>query len=286
MTECWKIKIKILYLLKGNSYSMRLFFKNLGSGIMINDIKTRHYVFYVLLFVIAVGFLCPKAHAQCSGIDFKANVTKGCPLLIVKFTAVGTSTSVGTTFKWDFGNGYVNGNDTITAAFTTGQYTIKMQATLSGSSTPCTVVKDTFITVYPIPIPIISSSTGSSFCNFTAGTKIVLTDNTLNETGREWVVGSKTNTAKTDTVTVTSAGSYSISLFSTNKYGCAGFTSETLQMIDSIPLDICASFNVTQNGTTGSFTPDVGDTGNRTITGYTWSFPGGTPSSSRPTTKC
>jgi len=51
-------------------------------------------------------------------------------------------------------------------------------------------------------------------------------------------------------------------------------------LFDSLPVDICASFSVTKNTVSGVFTPEVGDTEGRTIAGYTWSFPGGSPSSS------
>jgi len=243
----------------------------------------KHLLFLTFLTLAFVIFAQQNATAQCNGIDFKTNnSTKGCSPLLVKFLTIGTSSAAGTKFQWDFGNGFVNGSDTITAVFSTqGQYTIRMQATLSGSNTPCPVIeKDTFITVLSPPKPVISASTGLSDCDFTPSTKIVLTDNTPNATSSEWIVGSNTNYSKTYTVTFPSAGSYPVSLYSTNKYGCTVFGSQVLQMIDSVPVDICANFNVTQNGITGVFTPDVGDTGSRTITGYTWSFPGGNPSSS------
>jgi len=244
----------------------------------------KKHILLAIVMISGFGILTPKnIYAQCSGIDFKAiTATKGCPLLVEKFSAIGTSSAAGTKFQWDFGNGFVNGNDTITAAFANqGQYTIKMQATLAGSNTPCAViVKDTFITVLPNPTPVISASTGFNYCDFTPSTKIVLTDNTPNEKSSEWVVGSNTNTSQTYTVSFPTSGSYTVSLYSTNKYGCQGFTTQVLQMVDSVGVDICASFKVTPNGTTGVFTPDVGSTGSRTITGYSWSFPGGSPSSS------
>jgi len=244
----------------------------------------RNLVSFTVLMVFVFGILAPwQAGAQCNGIDFKAiTATKGCPLLLEKFSVIGTSSAAGTKFQWDFGNGYVNGTDTITTAFANqGQYTIKMLATLSGANSPCpAIVKDTFITVLPEPTPVIASSTGFTYCDFTPATKIILTDNTPNAVSSTWVLNNKTSNSKIYTTTLPSSGSWTVSLSSTNKYGCSGFTTKVLNMIDSVPVDICGSFNVRTTGTTGTMTPDVGNTGSRTITGYTWSFPGGSPSSS------
>jgi len=190
----------------------------------------RYLLRLIAITVIFSAIIQQNANAQCNTIDFKADKTEGCPLLIVKFNATGTSSSAGTRFQWDFGNGFVNGVDTITSAFSKpGQYTIKMQATLSGSSSPCPViVKDSFITVFPTPTPVIFVDT----IGHCGSTKVVFVDITAGSVSRDWVVNNKTSTSKSDTVIYPTSGSYSVSLYSTNQYGCEGFTTKVVQIAD------------------------------------------------------
>jgi len=266
-------------------------------------LKPWHRNFYSILLVMAmIGFFVRNARAQCGSINFKASTkTEGCPLLVVKFNATGTSSAAGTIFQWDFGNGFINGNDTITAAFSNpGQYTIRMQARLSGASTACPVItKDTFITVYPIPTPIMvpgivheafigqftfvpltKTSNGFEYCDFSSGDKFVFEDSTPNETMGYWIIESKADSAKTDTVSFPTSGSYPISLFSINKYGCQGFSSKTLNTFDLVGVDLCGNMIITPDSIHAIFSPYVSDPGNNKVIAYSWSFPGGTPSSS------
>jgi len=244
-------------------------------------IKPGHYILYIVLFLVfQTGIFCVNVSAQCNNIGFKADTTKGCPLLIVKFSATGTSSASGTAFQWDFGNGYVNGSDTITEAFATqGQYTIKMQATLAGASSACPALeKDTFITVLPVPSPLISANPGFTICN--VSTNVSFTDITGGITSREWIINGTKDTSKTVNFTPPGAGAYSINLFSTNKYGCKGPADNTLNVYDSVPVDIYGYFTATPTNTKAVFAPFIGNPGSNTITGYSWSFPGGFPSSS------
>jgi len=240
-----------------------------------------NYILKVLLiFFIHAGFLCIDSNAQCSGIDFKANTTKGCPLLIVKFSAIGTSSAAGTTFQWDFGNGFVSGADTITKAFAAqGQYNIKMLATPIGAASACPVIeKDTFITVYPVPSPVIVANPGLTICNI--GTKVSFTDNTPGTISRKWIIYGIKDTSKKTNFTPPNAGQYSINLFTINTYGCQGNTLDALNVYDSVPVDIYGYFTATPTYTKAIFAPYTGNLAGNTITGYSWSFPGGIPSSS------
>ncbi len=237
----------------------------------------------VLALSCLMGLSPESAKAQCGNINFKAsNPTKSCPLLIVNFNATGTSSAAGTIFQWDFGNGYVKGLDTITKGFSTpGQYTVKMLATLSGANAPCPVIqKDTFITVLPVPVLNVSASTGFTDCNFIKNKKITFTDNTPGIVSRSWTINGFNDTAKSFTDSFQTPANYPIYLKSKNKFNCSNFALDTLHLLDSIPVDICASFTVTKSNTTGTFTPGVGNTHGATITSYKWSFPGGSPSSS------
>lgn len=242
------------------------------------------HIFFLAALMLVCGVLFPwNTAAQCGAINFKANgLTRSCPLLVVNFSAIGTSSSAGTTFQWDFGNGFVNGGDTITNAFATpGQYTIKMLATLAGSNTPCpAVVKDTFITVLPIPVPSISANTGFVDCfGHSDTTSITFTDNTPGVASRKWYIQGDSDTARQFKYTFPNPGTYDVNLYITNKYNCSGFVHKTEKIVVAVPLDICATFTVTTSGIKGTYTPQIGNTGNRTITGYLWSFPGGSPSS-------
>jgi len=225
-----------------------------------------------------IGFFVRNARAQCGSINFKANTTKGCPLLLVKFNATGASSASGASFKWDFGSGFVSGNDTITKAFSNpGQYTVKMQATLSGASAACQVItKDTFITVHPLPVPIITADPGFLDCS-TAPVKF--TDSTVGSVSRQWVINGKKDTTGL-VVSYFQPGSYDIDLFSTNKFGCTGFATKTENVHLPLEMDMCDSFTATPTYIKGEFVPQIINRENLKITGYLWSFPGGNPSSS------
>ncbi len=235
--------------------------------------------FIFWLGILQVLLICNNASGQCNSIDFNANVKAGCPLLVVKFNVTGAAT--GTTYLWDFGNGYLKGDDTITEAFAkTGKYNIKLRATLLGAGSACPVIeKDTFINVYPVPSPQMNINPGFLVCN--VNTDVVFTDNTPGGVAsRYWIINGAKDTSKTTDYTFPVSGFKPISLFVINRYQCSNSVSKTLEIYDSIPVDIYGYFTAYPSYTKASFAPYIVNSGNNTITGYSWSMPGASISSS------
>src|SRR6185437_15716024 len=245
-------------------------------------LRSGHYISNIALLVMFQSgiFFSQNIFAQCSNVNFSADIIKGCPLLAVKFFVTGASSASGATFLWDFGNGYVNGSDTITKAFSVqGKYTVKLLATLAGAGSACPVVeKDTFISVFPVPSPVMSANPGFTICDSPAN--ISLTDITPGITNRYWIVNAVKDTSKTIHFPFSGSGPKTISLFVINSNGCRNSVDKILQLYDSVPVDIHADFTATPSYTKAIFSPHIGKLGINTITGYSWSFPGGVPSSS------
>jgi gliding motility-associated-like protein len=242
--------------------------------------KNKKNIQFALLLFFAATLFSQKSYGQCSGIDFKANIRSGCALLVVQFSATGTSSSAGTKFQWDVGNGFVTGSDTITKGYPSqGKYTITMKATLSGGTT-CTVKKDTFISVLANPVPVLNYNAGSTICD-RAGTEVTFTDNTQGSASRKWIIEGGTYTTKSVSHIFANATNQTITLQVTNKNTCSNTAKKTISVYDSIPLDYCAKFTVKPTSVTGIFSPIVPLNNGRKIAGYLWQFPGGSPSSSK-----
>jgi gliding motility-associated-like protein len=236
-----------------------------------------------ILFSFFFSFL-PKSSAQCGGVDFTtATKRKGCIPLVVFFQATGTSSAAGTNFRWDLGSGFLSGKnyDTISRIYTaSGQYRIKMEATLSGSSTPCTVVKDTFITVLPSPLPVMWVSSGNQVCD--RSQPVTFVDTTPGSVKREWIVDGNSFNTQTLVYTFPSTGTHQVSLSVTNKYGCSGFITQNINVYDSVMLDICMVASINKAASSPlivALSPRVGNTYPRKIISYNWYMPGGSPSS-------
>jgi len=228
------------------------------------------------LSILLITLTSNNAQGQCNSIDFKANTRAGCPLLLVKFSVAGATSASGAVFQWDFGNGYIKGNDTITQAFAnTGKYNVKLLATLPGAGSACPVVeKDTFISVYPVPSPEMKVSPGFLVCN--VHTDVIFTDNTPGIKSRYWYINGTRDTSKTTDYTFPSSGFMPITLYVTNKYNCPNTLSKTVEIYDSVPVDIYGYFTAYPSYTKATFAPYIYNSGtnNNTVTGYTWSLPG------------
>jgi gliding motility-associated-like protein len=245
-------------------------------------VKVYNKVVLIGLFISLLSCLSFNAKAQCSGADFKSTQPKGCVPWAVTFTATGFPS--GSTFRWDLGNGYINWTDTITKLYTfPGKYKIKMEVTSPGGSSPCAIIiKDTFITILPSPVPQMWVTPGITICN--RSDYALFTDTTANEISREWIIeGNSFKDAQTAYVFAT-PGTKQVILKVMNKYLCRGLQSQNINVFDSVKVDVCGQFIIDQNSSNAPvkaiLNAGVGNTNGRTISGYSWQFPGGTPSTS------
>lgn len=233
---------------------------------------------YILLLIVLVYFIPQKLFGQCSGIDFSADVQKGCSPLVVEFTAVNVPT--GSKLFWDFGNGKVAGNDTVKKIFTTaGLYTISLDITLP-NGTKCNQIKKTnYIEAYKTPKPNFSISPSKVIC--TGATTVTLTDKTSGTATRDWVIsGTKYPNGNSPISQMLGVGKHSVTLKVTNSDGCTGIKSETITIYDQPDFDFCANIIQTSSSTVANFRPWVEHKLANNIASYSWKFPGGSPSSS------
>lgn len=243
---------------------------------MYNRVNILRYVFLIISFT---GFLCVQnGYAQCGGIDFSANQTKGCALLTVTFHATGAP--AGSKYDWNLGNGFLTGKkDTITGIYSIGgKYTIIMRAHLPNGDT-CRVQKDTFITVVPKPVPVMRIYPDTIICDISR--TVTFIDSTPNIVTRQWVIEGNSFSKNQVNYNFFKPGVQGITLNLTNTNGCTSYNTRNIFIYDSLPVDFCATINIPDTShVSATFSPDVVNPTARVISGYKWLFPGGTPASS------
>jgi len=238
----------------------------------------------IQLIIFAICLFAGKvSYAQCNGLDFSANLRKGCLPVVVKFKATGFAP--GSTFQWNLQSGFVAGQDTISWAYAiAGIYKVQMIVTPpTGLACPA-VVKDTYITVLPKPLPDMRFTPGPVVCD--GSFPVYFGDSTPNITSREWIVEGHGFLTKKMSYTFAGRGTIPVTLTLTNGFGCQGIQTNNFTVDDSVPVDICGDFNANNpTNVVGFFTPYVGQLpASRQVVKYTWSFPGGTPASAVTTT--
>ena len=232
--------------------------------------------------LLVVLFLCchvDALQAQCGSIDFSADIDSGCSPLIVRFKATGAPSGV--SYTWDFGTGGISGKDTIYRVFTSGgKFTIKLTVSGGSISVPCVITKTNMIKVHASPTPTFTTDPGKTLCD--ANLPVTFTDNTPNIVTRLWTINGDTFSSKSQSYYFKTNGYKSVSLKVKDGSGCVGYFSDNkyIQAFDSIQFDFCANITFTDTGYIASFSPTIiANPGSRTITSYSWSFPGGKPSS-------
>lgn len=237
-----------------------------------------YFVKSFLITVLALAMYCMSASAQsCGGITITADTIKGCPGLLVKFSAIGAP--AGSIYDWNFGSGFVTANDTTYKIYTVpGKHGVQLRIQLPGGGLCNLALKDS-IEILQAPVTQIAVSPGKVICN--GNKKVTFTDNTTGVVYREWIIdGVKYTNSKQVTHTFSSIGNKSVSLKVTNAFGCTTIFSDNkfVQIYDSAEVDFCANITQTRTGTKARFSPYfVG--GGRNAATYSWSFPGGSPSS-------
>src|SRR5688572_14769899 len=96
------------------------------------------------------------AEAQCAGIDFSSDTTRICSPGVVKFFAVGAP--AGSVYFWDFGNGFVAGNDTTNKLYSTGGSFGASLMVVTPANDTCIITKSNYITSGLPPVPNIAVS--------------------------------------------------------------------------------------------------------------------------------
>ena len=178
-------------------------------------------------------------------VSFTASPLAGCDPLLVAFS---NTSQHATSYLWSFGDGIsYSGKDT-THIYHSGTFSVKLIATGNGCAD--TLSKTGLITVVPQPVASFSSVPGTigdvqlSFANFT------FTNTSQNAILYTWQFGDGSSTfAENPRHTYTKAGSYEVTLYAKNTYGCIDTTSRSFyNIIPDSTLNIPNVFSPNNDG--------------------------------------
>ncbi|MCC6727395.1 MAG: PKD domain-containing protein, partial [Saprospiraceae bacterium] len=199
---------------------------------------------------------------------FTGTPTSGCGPLTVQFT--NQSSSNATSWSWSFPGGTPSSsteqNPTVVYN-TAGTYTVSLTATNSAGSN--TATQTNYITVNTTATAAFTSSVNGNTASFTNGSS--------NATSYSWNFGdgSPASTEANPTHTYANNGTYTVVLSATN--ACGTVTSSQTVSIVTAP---AAAFTGTPTSGCGPLTVQFTNQSSSNATSWSWSFPGGTPSSS------
>jgi gliding motility-associated-like protein len=239
--------------------------------------------FLVRIFTLTMCLLClwfaPRAvQAQCSGIDFTANVTTACAPALITFVTTGAPTNA--TFEWKFGTSTVSGTDTIDYFFTKrGVFLVSVDVIIPAVGT-CTVSKSNYITINMPDTPILVVNK-PLVCN--APDTVKLRNTRTGYSKVDWIVEGNNLLDKGDSIAYLFRlpGIKNIGMRVYDQFGCS-----MLHQFDSaVKVYYPPNITIVPNKTGGcrplrvNFSSNIQATG-RNITSYQWQFPGGSPTSS------
>lgn len=199
--------------------------------------------------------------------DFEAGPTTGCAPLTVQYTNLSSDNS--TSFFWQFPGGLPNQsnleNPTVIYP-NSGTYNVTLTASnITGSNT---VIQTNYITVQNIP--------SANFTHSANGLVVTFTNTSVGGTSWLWNFGDgSTSTLQNPVHTYAVGGSYTVTLTTTNPCG----STVTTKSVGLIPPPT-ANFTATPTSGCASLTVQFTSTATGNPSSYSWSFPGGTPTSS------
>lgn len=254
-----------------------------------------YFKYFIALVLMMAIFPVAKSQAQCTGISvvavhyYKSTQSyvrktndidsSGCPPYIATLKVLGAPAN--TIFKFYFGNQspITTSNDSASTVITAnGIYGYKVELS-DNNGIFCTKSKDSAFFIGNLTPPQLSYNQ-VQFCN--GPDSLIVTDNTPNIKGRIITIdGISFIDKQVMRLKLNSAGYKNMIYYALDNDSCTIY-----KKIDSIvvvysPISIDFSANPTGGCIpfTTSFTPTIGST-NQTITGYEWTFTGGSPASS------
>lgn len=153
--------------------------------------------------------------------SFVANPLNGCAPLPVQFINQSTNASY---FYWNFGDGNTSGLPNPVHTFTdAGTYTVQL---IVENTNGCTDTAFLNITVYPLPVASFTFVSGNT-CY--APTVFNFTNQTVGAINYQWDFGDGSQSNLTNPNHVfQNAGTYTITLTTTNQYGCVDQTQQSI----------------------------------------------------------
>jgi PKD repeat protein len=205
---------------------------------------------------------------QAPTANFSVSTTTGCGPLTVQFN--NTSTGSPTAFNWQFPGGTPATStlpNPMVVYSNPGTYTVSLTASNTAGSG--VLNQQALIVVNGLPNPAFGATVN--------GNNVVLSNNSTNALSYSWAASNGTSSSMVaPTLNFPTDGNYTVTLTATNACGTASVTQNIT--IANPPI---AGFNVGTN-TVGCapFTVSYQQMASANTTGFNWSFPGGTPTTS------
>lgn len=197
--------------------------------------------------------------------DFRYTATSNCDDLTVIFENQSTGVPAPTVWTWGFGDGDDSNNENPVHAYhDTGKYTVTLSVTNADGT--CVFSKEDAV-VFTNPIPSFESSK-TEFC---PGDVVVIANTTRNAVEYEWDYGDgRRSDFVSPSIPYNSTGSYDISLFAKDGFGCEKkLTKEDFVVIEKPT----AAFSVASaTGECPPFTAFFKDESESDIKAWQWSF--------------
>lgn len=198
---------------------------------------------------------------------FTAAPTSGCGPLTVQFTSTSSANAVN--YNWSFpgGNPASSTAQNPSVVYNApGVYSVTLIVSNGAGSDTTTL--NNYITVNPGPT--------AGFTSTVNGATATFTNTSQNGISYNWAFGDgQTSTAQNPAHTYAGDGTYTVTLTATNPCGTSTFTQTV-----TVQTPPTAGFTATPTSGCGPLTVQFTSTSSANAVNYSWSFPGGTPSSS------
>ncbi len=200
--------------------------------------------------------------------NFTASATSGCAPITIDYNNLSTDA---TTFAWTFEGGTpatsIDPNPSVTYT-SAGAYTTTLTVTNALGSHTATITD--FVELEELPVP--------DFTYTIDGNEVTFTNNSTGAIGYLWDFGDSTTTPGYNPVHTFEDGTYTVTLFANGTCGQSTLT-ETFTFGDpNNPLS--SSFTSDAISGCAPLTVNFTDLSSGTVSGWSWSFPGGTPATS------
>jgi PKD repeat protein len=210
--------------------------------------------------------------------DFSASSTLVAEGAIVSFTD--QSTNIPTSWAWTF----TGGNPASSSAQNpsvqydlAGSYSVSLTATNDGGSDSET--KSNYITVMPLPVADFTANVTT----VDEGQSVQFTDLSTDATSWSWSFSGGTpssSTSQNPSVTYNTAGTYAVTLTATNAVGTDVETKTGFITVNDVVVTPVADFSASATSVSEGGTVSFTDLSANEPTSWSWTFAGGTPSSS------
>ncbi len=210
--------------------------------------------------------------------DFSANATTVAEGAIVNFTDA--STNIPTSWAWTFAGGNPASSTAQNPSVqydVAGNYTVELTATNDGGSD--TETKTNYITVLPVPVADFTANVTT----IDEGQSVQFTDLSTNATSWSWSFAGGTpsgSSAQNPSVTFNNEGTYTVTLTATNAVGSDVETKTAYITVNNVVLVPVADFSADNTSVAEGGTVNFTDLSTNEPTAWSWTFTGGTPSSS------